>query len=60
MTYVYFTVAAIGLYFLADRVLDGIERRLGRRIEHRSLVFFALLLGFALVAFEIIGRLAGE
>jgi hypothetical protein len=59
MTIVYFTLAAILLYLLADRLLDLLERRAGHRFEHRSLIFFALLLGFSVVAFAAIRRLAG-
>ncbi len=42
----------------ADRVLDALERRAGRRFEHRSLIFFGILLGFAVVTFAIVQRLA--
>ncbi len=59
MEFVYFTVAAIGLYFFADWLLDRIERRLGRRLEQRSLIFFAILLTSALVAFALIRGLLG-
>ena len=59
MTTVYFTLVAIVLYLGADRVLDLLERRAGRRFENRSLIFFALLLGSALVAFAVIRRFAG-
>jgi hypothetical protein len=59
MTTVYFTLAAIVLYLLSDRVLDLLERRAGRRFEHRSLIFFGLLLASSLVAFALIRRFAG-
>jgi hypothetical protein len=59
MTTVYFTLVAIVLYLGSDRVLDLLERRAGRRFENRSLIFFALLLGSALVAFAVIRRYAG-
>jgi hypothetical protein len=54
MQIVYFTLVAAFLYLLADRILLLIEARLGRRLEQRSLVFFALLLGMALASFSAI------
>ena len=48
---VLFTVVAVVLYVVADRLLIWIERRAGRRLEHRSIVFFAILLFLALLAF---------
>ena len=56
MEAVYFTVAGILLYLLADRLLILIERRVGRVLEYRTLVFFGLLLGLALVSFAAIRR----
>lgn len=53
---VYFTVAGILLYLLADRLLALIERRAGRVLEYRTLVFFALLLSLALLTFAAIRR----
>jgi len=59
LDFLYFILVAVALYFLSDRLLDGVERALGRRLENRSLVFFAILLVLALVAFAAIRRLAG-
>jgi len=59
VTTVYFTLAAIVLYVLADRLLDLLEHRAGRRFENRSLVFFGLLLGLSLVTFAVIRRFLG-
>ncbi|MCC7058865.1 MAG: hypothetical protein IT508_01390 [Burkholderiaceae bacterium] len=59
MSAVYFTIVAIVLYFLADRILDVLERRAGRRFDQRSLIFFALLLGMALITFAVIRHLFG-
>lgn len=53
---VYFTVAGILLYWLADRLLVLIERRAGRVLEYRTLVFFVLLLSLALLTFAAIRR----
>jgi len=57
MEAVYFTATAIALYFLSDWLLNRIEISAGRRFEHRSLIFFGILLSLALVSFSLIGRL---
>ena len=59
MEFVYFTVIAIGLYILADRILLWIENALGRTLEQRSVVFFVLLLVMALVSFWLIRMVSG-
>jgi predicted PurR-regulated permease PerM len=59
MTTLYFTLAAIVLYIAADRLLDLLERRAGRRFENRSLIFFGLLLGLSLVTFAMVRRFVG-
>jgi len=51
---VYFTVTGIVLYLVADRLVDLVERRAGRVLEHRTLLFFVLLLSLALVTFAAI------
>jgi len=53
----YFTLVAICLYVAADRLLDAYERRIGRRLEQRSLVFFAVLLVLALTSFALLREL---
>ncbi|HEY0876957.1 MAG TPA: hypothetical protein VGE10_00760 [Zeimonas sp.] len=57
MEFIWLTLTAIVLYVLADRILDAMERRVGRRFEQRSLIFFGLILGLALVAFALIRNL---
>ncbi len=54
---IYFTLAAIILYVVADRILDRIEVSRGRRFEHRSLIFFAILATLALGSFTLIRHL---
>jgi predicted PurR-regulated permease PerM len=49
-----FTVAAVILYVVSDRLLNWIERRAGRHLEHRSLFFFAILLCLALLTFWVL------
>jgi hypothetical protein len=54
MEIVYFTLAAIFLYFGADWILKRIEAAAGRRLEHRNIVFFAILLVMSLTSFALI------
>ena len=49
-----FTVLAVVLYLVADRALNALELRAGRRFEHRSLVFFVILLALAIAAFSLV------
>jgi len=57
MEAVYFTLVAILLYLVADRALRGIESALGRSLEYRSVVFFAILLTLAIATFALIRTL---
>ena len=57
MEIIYFTLVAIGLYFVSDWVLDRIETARGRQFENRSVIFFVIILVLAVVSFQIIGRL---
>lgn len=60
MSAVYYTVAGIVLYLLADRILRWMESRAGRVFEHRTLVFFALLSAMALGSFAVIRALVAQ
>lgn len=53
MEIVYFTAVGIGLYFISNWILDRIEGARGARFENRSLIFFAIILGLALVSFQL-------
>ena len=59
MEAIVFTLVAIALYLGSDWVLQRIEVAVGRRLEHRSLVFFAILLVGALTAFSLLRGLGG-
>ena len=59
MQFIWFTLVAIGLYLVSDWLLERIEVAAGRRFEHRSLIFFAILLSLALVTFSIIQAKTG-
>ena len=57
MEMIYFTVAAVLLYLVSDRILNWIEIRRGERLENRSLIFFAIILVLSVVFFNLIQRL---
>jgi len=54
MEMLYFTVAAIFLYLFSDWILNQIEIRRGKRFEHRSLIFFVIILVLSMTLFELI------
>lgn len=54
MELIAFTAVAAALYLGSNFVLDRIERSLGRRLEHRSLIFFFMLLSSAIGTFALI------
>jgi len=58
MQFVLFTILGIALYIVSDRVVQALERRAGHVFEHRTLIFFAILLTLALIAFAVVQRLA--
>jgi len=60
MSVIWFTAVAALLYLVSDRLLEWLEIRLGRRLEHRSLVFFGILLTLALVMFSAIRSYTGN
>ncbi len=60
MEALYFTLVAIALYLLSDRILDRIEIAAGRRFEYRSLLFFAILLTLAIATFSLIRLYTGN
>jgi len=57
---VYFTLVAIILYLAADWILNRIEIAAGKVLEHRSIIFFALLLALALTTFTLIQVYTGN
>ena len=60
MNIVYFTLIAALLYLFSDWILQRAEVAIGRRFEHRSLLFFVILLTLAFVSFTLIGNFAGS
>ncbi len=59
MEYLYFTLIAIVLYFGSDWILQRIEQAAGRRLEHRTLIFFAIILTLSIASFTLIRKLLG-
>ena len=59
MAAIIYTLTGIILYVAADWVLRRLESRAGRVFENRTLIFFALLLSMALVAFAVIRAFVG-
>ena len=57
MAYLYFTVTAVLLYLLSDWIVNKIEERVGKRLEYRSLLFFAIISVLALGSFSFIDTL---
>ena len=60
MSIVYFTLAAAILYLLSDWILERVEVTAGRRLQHRSLVFFGILLTLSVTSFTLISYLTGD
>ena len=60
MVFVYYTIAGITLYLVSDWILNRIEISRGKRFEHRSVIFFAIILVLAVGSFEIIDCLANQ
>ena len=60
MEAIYFTLVAIVLYLFSDWLLERIEIRAGKRLEHRSLIFFAILLTLAITSFWLIRTYTGN
>jgi hypothetical protein len=60
MSILYFTAVAAILYLVSDWILQQFEVRSGKRFEHRSLIFFAILLSLAITTFSLIQQYSGS
>jgi len=60
MSIVWFTLVAIVLYVVSDWFLERLEVAANKRFEHRSLIFFAILLVLALTTFSLIQSYTGN
>lgn len=58
MEAVYFTLTAIVCYAVSDWLLKRMEAIAGRRFEHRTLIFFAIILGLILASFALVRHVA--
>lgn len=54
MAYLYYTLIAIGLYFISDWLLDRLENAYGSRFKYRSLVFLVIISILAITTSQII------
>ena len=54
MELVYFTVAAIALYLISDRILNFIEIKRGERLPNRSILFFVIIFTLSAISFSVI------
>ncbi len=54
MAYLYYTLIAIGLYFLSDWLLDRLENAYGARFQYRSLIFLVIIMILAMTSSQII------
>jgi uncharacterized membrane protein len=58
MQYLYYTIAAIVLYFASDLILVMIEKARGKQFEQqRSLVFLVIIMILAVGSFKIVEML---
>jgi DMSO/TMAO reductase YedYZ heme-binding membrane subunit len=60
MSAIWFTIVAVILYLVSDWILERIEVSLGKRLDHRSLIFFVILLTLAVTTFAVIQRSTGN
>ena len=49
-----FVVVGVALYLAADRVLGAVEAFAGHRLEHRTVLFFLILLLLSLGTFALL------
>lgn len=57
MEIISFALIAVLLYFVSDWLVNRIESRRGERLEHRTLVFFAIISILAMATFSLIGMI---
>ncbi len=57
MELIYFTLAAIVLYIVSDKIVLTIERKRGKRLQNRSVIFFFIIITLTIISFSIIQSL---
>lgn len=55
-----FTLNAVVIYLVSDRLVRLVEIRLGRVLKQRQVVFFAIFLVLALSSFRLLRMLLGD
>jgi hypothetical protein len=60
MEFVYYTIAGIVLYLGSDWILNRMEISRGKRFEHRTGIFFVIILVLAVVTFRLIEYLTSK
>ena len=60
MEMIYFTLVAIGLYLVSDRILLQIEILRGERLPNRTAVFFVIIVVFSVITFALIQSIFEE
>ena len=60
MESVYYIAVGIALYMVANKSLDIVEQRRGARFEHRTMIFFAIILSLAMGVFAVIRQMTGK
>jgi hypothetical protein len=54
MQFVYYTIAAVLLYWLSDWILIRFESLHGKPLKNRSVIFFVIILVLAISSFKTI------
>jgi hypothetical protein len=52
-----FTLNAVVIYLLSDWIVKLIERRQGKALKHRQVVFFGVFLVLAMTSFQLLQHL---
>ncbi len=60
MELIAFIIVSIVLYVVAGQAVAFYERQRGAPSEHRSVIFFCILLGLALITFPLIRTFLGQ
>jgi hypothetical protein len=54
MQFVFYTIAALALYFFSDWILVRIEKSRGEPLKYRSVIFFAIIMVLSISSFKAI------
>lgn len=57
MEIVVFTANAIVIYLLADWIIKLVEKRRGKALKNRGIIFFIVFLPLILISFEVLKSL---